>query len=167
MHSSGCVRPRQGPKNWAIFHQITLFQNFCPISKFWPIGNFCYLDKLEDLTPPNWSYNLFVGQGAFSANSVDWAARFSHLKGAKRPNNILRSKIKFPLRTYYSSSKKGFPSHVIIPLGANAPFRVCEPPAGPKKLSYISPEGTFPKIWSISPTGGQLWADPALSWRLI
>ena len=28
---------------------------------------------------------------------------------------------------------------------ANAPFRVREPPAGPKKLSYISPEGTFPK----------------------
>ena len=31
---------------------------------------------------------------------------------------------------------------------ANAPFRVREPPAGPKKLSYISPEGTFPKILS-------------------
>ena len=151
MHPSGCVSPRQGPKNWAIFHQIALFQKFGPFRQSWAIGNFCYIDRFEDLTPPHWSYNLFVGQGTILANSVDWAARYSHLKGAKRINNILRSKIKFPLRTYYSSSRKGFPSHVIIPLEANAHFRVREPPAGPKKSSYISPDGTFPKIWPIIP----------------
>ena len=39
-----------------------------------------------------------------------------------------------------------------ILLMENAPFRVREPPAGPKKLSYISPEGTFLGILSILPT---------------
>ena len=34
---------------------------------------------------------------------------------------------------------------------ANAPFRVREPPAGPEKLTYISPDCTFSKIWSIVP----------------
>ena len=102
-------------------------------------------------TTPIESYYLKGGSARFSTNSAEWSARYSHLKGAKRRNNILRSKIEFPLRTYYSSSRKGFPSHVIIPLGANAPFRVREPPAGPKKSSYISPDGTFPKIWPIVP----------------
>ena len=73
------------------------------------------------------------------------------MKGAKRINNILRLKIEFPLHTYYSSSRKGFPSHVLISCEANAPFWVREPPAGPEKLTYISPDGTFPKIWSIVP----------------
>ena len=50
-----------------------------------------------------------------------------------------------------SSTKKAISvstSHVILSWKANAPFRVCEPPAGPKKLSYISPDVTFPKILS-------------------
>ena len=33
-----------------------------------------------------------------------------------------------------------------------APGKVHSPPAGPKKLRYLSPEGTFRKIWSILPT---------------
>ena len=82
------------------------------------------------------------------------------MKGAKRINNILRSKIEFPLHTYYSSSRKGFPSHVLISRQANAPFRVREPPAGPKKLSYISPDGTFPKIWPIVPDTSSPIAQP-------
>ena len=57
------------------------------------------------------------------------------MKGAKRINNILRSKIEFPLRTYFSSSRKGFPS-------------------------YISPDGTFPKIWSIVPDTSSPIAQP-------
>ena len=35
--------------------------------------------------------------------------------------------------------------------GANAPVRVREPPAGPKKLSNSLGESTFPNFWGISP----------------
>ena len=82
------------------------------------------------------------------------------MKGAKRINNILRRKIEFPQRTYYSSSRKGFPSHVLISRQANAPFRVREPSAGPNKLSFILPDGTFPKIWPIVPDTSSPIAQP-------
>jgi len=52
------------------------------------------------------------GSDKFSANSVVWAARFSQLKDAKRTNNQLPSKSEFALHPYYSSSRKGFPSHL-------------------------------------------------------
>ena len=110
---------------------------------------------------PNYNPGAFVtplesycpkeGSGKLSANSVDWPLRFSYLKGAKRINNSLRSKIKFTQHQYYSSSRKGFPSHVITLHGVNAPFRVLKPPAGPEKLRFGSPESIFPKIWSIVP----------------
>ena len=48
----------------------------------------------------------------FLANSCVWAARFSQLKGAKFINNQLPSKSEFALHPYYSSSRKGFPSHL-------------------------------------------------------
>ena len=95
--------PRQGRKNWVSAHQRALFQKNCPISKFWPTSNFFYIDRLEDLTPPNWSYDLFLGQGTFSMNSVVWGQRNSRLNGAMRPNNLLTQKMRFPLHTYYSS----------------------------------------------------------------
>ena len=97
------MNPRHGRKNWVSAHQRALFQKFCPISKFCPTSNFCHMDRLEDLTPPNWSYNLFLGQGAFLLNSVMWGPRFSQLKGAKRINHLFAWKMRFPLHPYYSS----------------------------------------------------------------
>ena len=117
-------------------------------------------DSPGAFTTPFESYYPKEGSARLSANSVDWAARYPHLKGAKRPNNILRSKIKFPLHTYYSSSRKGFPSHVLISRDANAPFRVREPPAGPKKLSYTSPDGTFHIICPSVPDTSSPIAQP-------
>ena len=59
------------------------------------------------------------------------------------------------LDKYCCSTKKAISvstSHMILSQRANAPFRVREPPAGPKKMSYLSPDDTFPKKSSISPT---------------
>ena len=71
-------------------------------------------NRFEDLITPNWSYYLFVGSGSFLENSVDWALRFSRLKGAKNTNNLLTRFFSFSRRPYYSSRQKGFPSHFFI-----------------------------------------------------
>ena len=42
--------------------------------------------------------------------------------------------------------------HLVFSWKAKAPFRVREPPAGHKKLRYLSPDCTFPKNQSISST---------------
>ena len=56
---------------------------------------------------------------------------------------------------YCCSTKKAISvstSHMVFSWRITAPFQVREPPAGPKKIRYLSPEGTFQKNWSISPT---------------
>ena len=92
---------------------LTLFGEFSVSSKkSWPPGNFFHMNSFSDLNTPNWSYNLFLGLGSFSENSVMWGERFSQLKGAKRTNSLLTRKSQFAYAPYYSSRQKGFPSHI-------------------------------------------------------
>ena len=50
---------------------------------------------------------------------------------------------------FYMQSSEMMLAYKIL-FGGECTLVVREPPAEPEKLSYLSPEGTFPKIWSIS-----------------
>ena len=76
--------------------------------KTWATENFFQRNAFSHLTTPTWSYNPFLGQGAFLENSVDRDERFSWLKGRKNTNNLLHWKMRFPLHPYYSSRQKTF-----------------------------------------------------------
>ena len=121
MHPFGCVSPRQGPKNWAISHQKALFQKFGPFRQpvYRSFSSYRIFPDLSSSKSESACKKLQIG--SFSAKSVE---------------------------KYCCSTKKTISvstSHKVFSWRANAPFRVREPPAGPKKLSYISPDGTFPK----------------------
>ena len=101
--------------SWTCFKRLHFWRIFDKFSSSYPdISAKCSAQRnsFSDMIIQNWSYTLKLGSGKFSANSVVWAARFSRLKGAKNINNLLHSKIKFPVHPYYSSSRKGFPSHM-------------------------------------------------------
>ena len=58
-------------------HEILDF--FGVMKKSWATSTFFPGNRFSHSTRPNWSYNLFLGPGSFSENSVDWALRFSRL----------------------------------------------------------------------------------------
>ena len=159
MHPSGCVSPWQGrtkmslgspestfPKIWSIsptYKEVILeLQNFprplaCTIrilmqkaSDWKLLSEICRLD-LE--------ISLFLSKKTAKIR-VSLSPQFASL---------------VVLDKYCCSTKKAISvstSYMVLLWRANAPFRVREPAAGPKKLSLSSPESTLPKIWSILPT---------------
>ena len=68
-------------------------------------------DRFREFPRPNWSYRPKDGSGTPLAKSCVKEASYNHLKGAKTTHNQLPWKSSFSLHPYYSSSRKGFPSH--------------------------------------------------------
>ena len=87
-------------KFWPISRNVEIssfLTIFGVIKKSWPTGNVFCSYRISHLTKPNWSYNLFWGQGTFSWNPVVRGERFFSLKRVKNTNNLLTWKIEFPI----------------------------------------------------------------------
>ena len=116
-HPSGCMSPRQGHQNRHRAHQWSLFMKFSTFfgscSRPFPAKISGQIDRLDTLPIPLDRFWPKEGSDKVLSNSVVWASRSPHVKGAKNTNNILHWKIEFPLPTYYSLSWRSFPSHLM------------------------------------------------------
>ena len=136
MHPSGCVSPRQGPKNWDISHQIALFQKFGPFRQPWCHSIFCYRIFLDLSLPESQSTRSQLHLDSFSSRSDHRVARYSRFceitfgKGACPIHcNLPRCcAIKYCCSTEKAISVST--SHMVFSRMANAPFRACDPQQG-------------------------------------
>ena len=97
-------------------------------------------------------------QGRFSRNSTEDRVRYLHFCEIIFRKSANPFRLNFPaccsIKYCCKTEKRNLRLYKLCALsysGANAPVRVREPPAGPKKMSNSLAESTFPNFWGIPP----------------
>ena len=103
-------------RSWTRFEKLHFWPVFDQFSTSWQKSCTAIFsgqrNRFREFPRPNWSYRPKDGSGTPLAKSCVKEASYNHLKGAKTIHNQLPWKSSFSLHPYYSSSRKGFPTHL-------------------------------------------------------